>query len=377
MSRIVSDNKYINRRCFELVFDREAGIDIKANTYEYREWLLRINKVKLIRRSEERRYRRKRLTEQLNRNKELNNIDKSDIQTFTVEPVFSFINNPEETIRFFNDLLDFLCNKSNFGKRIYIDISKVKKLSSDALMYLVAVVRMLKKEYRYKYEFIGNLPKHSEAKKIFTESGFLRFVKYQGKEIITPNSNTLRIESGQFSRNDIAKQMTDFVAQKANVDIKYCKFIFVLMTELMSNTFKHAYSSNDVLVPHWYCYAKYEDEKISFTFLDTGDGIPTTVKKKFYEKMDVLNIAGDSKYVVSALNGDFRTSTNEYYRGKGLPKIRDICSKGKISNVHIITNGANVIIGNEVFQTQENPVKMKGTVFCWEVDLKKLKEDVA
>lgn len=358
-------------------YNWEVGIDIKVNTNKYREWLIRINRAKLARRTEKKANRRKRITDRMNRSREINTIDTNNIQFFKAPPIFSFVSNPEETIKFFNELIDYLRNESNFGKRIYIDISKVEYLSSDALMYLIAVVRMLKKKFRYKYEFVGNLPQNSKAKEMLTVSGFLRFVKYHGKEKIIPNSDIMRIESGQMSKNDVAKHMTDFVSQKAGIDIKYCKFIFVLMTELMSNTFKHAYTGNDALVPHWYCYAKYEKDKIMFTFLDTGDGIPTTVQKKFFEIMDVLNISGDCKYVISALNGEFRTSTNEYYRGKGLPKIRAICVQGKIDNVHIITNGADVILSGERYDTGENDNRLRGTIFCWEVDLKKLKENAA
>lgn len=146
----------------------------------------------------------------------------------------------------------------------------------------------------------------------------------------------------------------------------------------MSNTHKHAYSEGGVLVPQWYCFAEYRAEgKISFTFMDTGCGIPTTVQKNFAERIDVLKIKSENKYVISALNGDFRTATKQGYRGKGLPKIREYCSMGVIKKLHIITNKANVYVHQSRYNGNDLQVPMQGTLYCWDIDVLTLKGENA
>ena len=59
--------------------------------------------------------------------------------TFHVPLKFGIINNPEETVRFFNEIISFISDKRDSGKRLFIDISKVSELTIDALMYLLAI----------------------------------------------------------------------------------------------------------------------------------------------------------------------------------------------------------------------------------------------
>ena len=147
--------------------------------------------------------------------------------------------------------------------------------------------------------------------------------------------------------------MSEYVCRIANVDKIACRFLYVMMIELMSNTKKHAYDVYEtILDPHWYCFAEFDkDDTIAFTFMDTGEGIPSTVQKNFPEKIDLLGIKSDDKYVISALDGDFRTATKESFRGKGLPKLRSFCSEGKIHNMRIVTNKANVTVEKNSFSS--------------------------
>jgi hypothetical protein len=148
------------------------------------------------------------------------------------------------------------------------------------------------------------------------------------------------------------------------------------MIEMMSNTQKHAYNENEFLLPQWYCYAEYDkNDIISFTFMDTGEGIPSTVYKKFTEKLDFLKIKGDDKYILSALKGDFRTSTEQKNRGKGLPKIMEFCKTQQIFNMHILANRADVSVFPDKCESQLLDAPLRGTLYYWQVNIKKLKEN--
>lgn len=302
----------------------------------------------------------------------LPNQDKS----FVAPSIFSFQNNASETTTFFNGIIRYIRNRHNFGKMIFIDISSVTELTSDALMYLLAIINNLNHGYR-KYHFSGNAPADPIVQKQFEESGFYRYVKKRGQNTLKENKDILQIESGDTCNNRIAKQISDFVCTQANVaDRRKCSFLYDMSIELLSNTCKHAYSSakKSFLLQRWYYFVKrYDRDTLSFVFLDTGEGIPATVQKKFAERIDLLNLRGDKSYVISTFDGDFRTATLQGYRGKGLPKLRSYCTEGKITDFRVITNKADIKILQTGYEAYDMPTSLCGTLYSWKIKLSSLK----
>ena len=352
-------------------------IDINKHVLKHRIWLARRDKKNLKRRTKKKLSHKRAIAKSNQYNRKLKQIVPYNRETrkykFSAPLVFSFISNPNETNSFFNNIIDFISDDRNFGKKIFIDISKIQELTIDALMYLLAIVNNMNDNFKNKYSFSGNAPLEPRIKKMFVESGFYDYVKYRGREPITVNSDSIKIVSGEKSDTSVAKQITDFVIEKADITKTQAHFIYIMMIEMMSNTHKHAYNTNAFLLPQWYCFAEYKKETINFTFMDTGDGIPSTVRKNFAEKLDFLKIKGEDKYVVSALKGDFRTSTEQHHRGKGLPKIRDFCESGKIVNMKILTNKASVSVLSKTFDSKLLDTPLRGTLYYWEVNLNNLK----
>lgn len=348
---------------------------IKVNSAEYRNWIKYRNEKELIRRTKKRKAIRSKRTQEIKYNTSLKQAPNFNTETKHVEfkaPLnFSFIDNPESTINFFNEVIAFITSKRNFGKRLYIDISKIENLTIDALMYLLAIVNNLNNNFQGRFLFSGNAPANPKIRKLFNESGFYSFVKRIGKEPITKNSDTLQIVSGRNSDDGVAKRMSDFFVEKTGMNKINCRFLYAMMVELMSNTFKHAYNDDKLLYPRWYCFAEYKKEEnlIAFTFMDTGEGIPSTVRKNFAERLDILKIKSESNYVISALNGEFRTSTGKTYRGKGLPRIREYCSCGKIKDMRIITNRANISVFEQSYSAIELHSPLRGTLYYWTIEL--------
>lgn len=138
-------------------------------------------------------------------------------------------------------------------------------------------------------------------------------------------------------------------------------------------TLDHAYKQNS-LVPKWYLIAlnKPETGKVSFTFLDGGQGIPSTINIKHRERVkqliskffyDVPSIK-DNALIYSALKGEFRTRTNEGYRGKGLPKIYQCVENKEIDNLIIISNKGYVNCSTG--EQRELSSTFHGTLFSWD-----------
>lgn len=221
---------------------------------------------------------------------------------FTAPLIFSIVRNASETSDFFNKLLKFIVDARNYGRSIFIDISRITDLTIDALMYLLAIINNLNTMYRGRYSFEGNSPNDATVKQLFEDSGFFRYVKRKGSSPLQQNKENIQIITGTESNPLVAKNMSEYICKVANIDKKDCRFLYVMMIELMLNTKKHAYDVNEtILDPHWYCFAEYDnDDTIAFTFMDTGEGIPATVQKNFPERIDLLKIKGDDKYVISA-----------------------------------------------------------------------------
>lgn len=350
---------------------------IKENSIEYKIWLKKRNEKNLDIRTQKKLARKARATKTIEHNYNLNlskfnNKQNSEV-SFIAPKQFSFITNLEETTTFFNDIISFISDDTNFGENIFIDLSKITDYTTDALMYLIAMLNNLNEHFKGKYRFWGNVPMDSRIKKKFRESGFFRYVHYEGKLPLSSSTDNIKIVSGDNSNPIISKQISDFIAEKANISVFDCRFIYIMLIELMSNTNKHAYNDTNVLSPHWYCFVEYDNNIITVTFMDTGTGIPSTVRKNFSEKLDILKIKGEDKYVISALNGDFRTSTYKSYRGKGLPKIREICSKEKIFNMRIITNKADVVVKKDGYNSCVINKPFIGTLYNWQINITDLK----
>lgn len=266
--------------------------------------------------------------------------------------------------------------KENFGQELFIDISQVRMLTIDALMYLLGIINNLKRKFRPRYSFKGNFPQDPRVRDLIRNSGFNKFVRYNGIEPIARDVDSVQIVSGDKVNTRLARRICDFVLSKGNIQKSTTAFLYNMMIELMANVYAHAYNgvSSDILYSRWYCFAEYDAicNTVSFSFMDTGAGIPSTVRKHGLEHIDLLNLTGDGPYVISALKGELRSKTKEPYRGKGLPKIFGYCQRGLIRNMRIITNQGDVDIFNASVTSKELTSTLKGTLFYWQIDLSNL-----
>lgn len=345
---------------------------IRTNTPEYRAWKIYQNKKNLIRRTKKKAaIRVKRTAQIVSRQRK-----RICAKPFRAPEIFSFIENPNGTTNFFEELTTFIMKKENFGQELFIDISQVKVLTIDALMYLLAVVNNLNRKFRPRYSFRGNFPQDPKIRTLIRNSGFNKFVRSNGIEPIARDVDNIQIVSGDKVSTQLARRICDFVLKKGNMQKPTTAFLYNMMIELMANVYAHAYNgvSSDILYSRWYCFAEYDaaHNTVCFSFIDTGAGIPSTVRKHGLEHIDFFNLTGDGPYVLSALKGELRSKTKEPYRGKGLPKIFGYCQSGLIQNMRIITNKGDVEIFDVVSTSEELTSSLKGTLFYWQIDLSNL-----
>lgn len=292
------------------------------------------------------------------------NIRTGKNSVFVAESNLSIVQKPVETINFFAKIR----NSIGSGMPTYIDVSNVTMISIDALLYLLAIIDEMKFKSIPIY-IQGNLPKDPVAKEIFVKSGFLKYVKSNSPSI-SSSDDCVQIYDGNDTDPQIAKKLCLFAMDKLNIDRNYTKGLFVIVMEIVSNTKHHAYSASASL-PKWYAYAWYNKNRneISFAIMDTGLGIPNTIRKNWAEKVSELlrklplMKSQDSTLLRSVLNGDFRTQTKEKYRGKGIPEIQSYSTKKYITDLTIVSNTGYVSIDNN--KEIEFTTPLCGTLFSW------------
>ena len=236
---------------------------------------------------------------------------------------FSLINNAEETISFFQDFKAEI-DKRERGTHYYIDSSSVKQVTVDAIIYLIAILQNDPVNIAYHYSFSGNYPADSEACRIYKESGFEDYV-FSHRHQLPESNKKMKILSGTDNNSEAAKELSDFVITNLGKAKKEIHPLQKTLIELMSNVYYHAYEKNSFMAKKWYIYAEHTDDYIRCIFVDTGLGIAQTAKKNFAERFGLLfgKEVNDGKIINSIFKGDFRTATNERFRGNGLSSVRN------------------------------------------------------
>ncbi|CDA30828.1 putative uncharacterized protein [Clostridium sp. CAG:492] len=334
-------------------------INIRKNNPEYRDFIRRKNEKNLRQRTKrkKRKYTIKKYTRK----------DKKPYRIFSVPKIFSILENPEETISFFNNVIKEIekIYSNNILYIFLVDMEDVQKITGDALMYFLTVMRNYRVRGCKGIYWRGNFPKNEDISNFLKCSGFLGYLDTPKCNLMHTDEN-IQIKSGSLIEPNVMKSICDFTNDKLNTDRKYSRFLANMLTELMTNTKDHAYNSNNKFDFCWYVFVENSQDYIRYTFMDNGLGIPTTVNKRLGEKIkEYINIDKEYKYIESCLSGNFlRTETNLTHRGKGLPEINSYYNDNKMSNLTIISNHAYY---------QKNKSKdlinhLIGTIVYWEID---------
>ena len=231
-------------------------------------------------------------------------------------------------------------------------------------MYFHAIVEDFK-EAGISLAFKGNLPDDEKCRNILIDSGFLEDVNSAFKVKMETKADNIKIIKGSISDPSVAKKLCLFTMEKLKVDRVFTRKLYDIISELMTNTKHWAYS--DKCVCNWYLFAKYIKNKecVRYTFLDTGKGIPSTIRKKGLEvAADVIGRSSHSHYIISALKGeDFRSHTGYKYRGEGLPRIYSYQEQGYINNLTVISDAGYY----SDRRSKDLLRRLKGTLFYWEI----------
>lgn len=280
---------------------------------------------------------------------------------------FSIINNTNEVVAYFNEV-DLVINAENFHGTLVFDLGDVKNITADAVMYMNAMaINSTSSHFINKAAL--HFPKSSRCKGFLKRCGLGKYLSNKmGNLIETDKYYT--IVGGKKADVDRIREIGLFTMEKLGIEKKDLDFITSSFVELMNNTEQHAYDNNmDKL---WYVFIEDTKKTVKYTFLDTGKGIPETMRITFENDLRPIIEDDHSYFIFEALKGNVpRSSTAQVYRNTGLPEIYRYYREGKLSKLKIISCRGIC----EFFDSnRRNPKLLNmntsfcGTLFTWEIE---------
>jgi hypothetical protein len=292
-------------------------------------------------------------------NKSTKILRKRDYKSVIAPVIFSLKENIDEMLDFYEKIYE----NAKIGQGTNIDMSKVNYVSADALLYSLSIFNSYKQNLKYS-RIKGNLPNDTLCRELIVESGFLDYFYLTAEISPIKNPDILKIKSGSKVHGSVIDNILTFAELKLGLNNDKEKMksegIYSSLIECMNNTVEHAYKS---VKGKWWLISLYNNDKkkVNFTFLDNGLGIPKTVQRKYFsEKLLGKFIPTDAKIIKSTLEGDFRTKTEDAWRGKGLPSIYDSFKKKQIDNLLIISNNGFFKCDEDL--TTNLKMKFRGTL---------------
>jgi len=291
----------------------------------------------------------------------------------------SLVDNSEETAFFFKMVFEAI-SKCKKGQSIFFDLSSVTTVTVDAIMYLIAVINNSRVIKQLDIICRGNVPTNMQASAMFEDVGFYNYVRrINSSKKRNKKDDRIKIVNGKEADGEITSSICDFVNEKIkSADNLATKRLYPMMVELMTNVKQHAYHDrNNNMSARWYAYAEDCKKNIKFVFLDTGVGIPATIRKNWSERIreGIKGIIGgdsdDPTYIEAALNGEFRTETKQEHRGKGLPEIKNaiISADNRLNDLKIVSgHGICTINRFGWIERQFLETAFEGTLFMWYFD---------
>lgn len=276
----------------------------------------------------------------------------------------SLVEQPEEALEFFKKLDDLARRR----KSIFVDLETVTRLTPDAILYTVS---RLAHYTRQGVHLHGNAPQDVECRDLWIHSGFYDHVAFAG--IATPqNSDMLAIRHGIQASSNVAGEVVEFAAAHLGLDVvDDLGPAYVALVECMTNTFHHAAKKSTRPVS-WSLIARRNKAtgKVQFAILDTGQGIPATVRRVgLFEQTIGRAFGDDHKLILSTLEaGVLRTRSGKKHRGRGLPKIFEFAQQGKIQDLRILSRCGFVHCQGEKQEGRElqDRLRFMGTLLAWD-----------
>jgi len=287
--------------------------------------------------------------------------------------VLSMVANPEETLSF----IDKLARHYESRKQVFVELKKVARIEYDAIVVLLAAMVRFKAA---DIDFNGDLPDDRAARKILMKSKFFESLY---RDFAEQDRYEIGQENGIYTHanRNVDPVLSSRIIERASQTVwgerRRSQWVQRVFLELMQNTNNHA-SLRRQGENHWWLSVNHraDENTVSFTFVDFGVGVFQSLDNKragskWFEwrtaLWTVFRPTDNAEIFRLMLEGQFhRTVTGKYYRGKGLPGIREVMKRNGVSKLRIITNDVYADVANDQYRLLAVP--FSGTMVYWELD---------
>lgn len=274
---------------------------------------------------------------------------------------FSFVNNTDEVLRYFNDISLFISEK----KSVNLNIDEIEELTPDVITLLMA---KLHEKASKKVGLKGNAPKNPKLKKMFMESGLYNFVNSFGQKPVSQDNKLWRHSTNSLVKGEMAGQAATACKKMfADNGINYdTDSLYNLLVEAMSNTLNHANKTSNI---NWWLYYYFDSETktLKFSFIDLGIGIFKSASFDSYLQVFKPVVSGNQFLVKPFLEGKIISSrkTDKEISGKGVKQIMDCAKLNEFKRFIIITNDVKIDVKTQ--QSEQLSDNFAGTFIYFEI----------
>lgn len=323
-----------------------------------------------IRRKYEDKRRTKKWKKQKIRNKFIRRLGILKQLEFSKKPVinhsspdnFSFVNNTNEVLTYFNDVKGFI----EENKSVNIDISKITDLTPDTITLLMA--KLSEKESK-KVGLRGNAPDNPILRRMFVESGLYDYVRSTGHKRVSQNNKLWKHSTNKEVKGEMAGEAVTVCRNlfASNGVIYDTDHLYNLLVEAMSNTMNHADTKKSNINWWLYYYVDESTKTLKYSFIDLGIGIFKSASFDSYRKFAKHFYKGNQLLVKPFLEGKIissRVKDNEI-SGKGVKQIISCANLSEFTKFIIITNDIKIDVKTK--ESEELNTNFEGTFIYFEV----------
>ena len=274
--------------------------------------------------------------------------------------VFSFSEDKETVLQFLNEAFEYYKSfktKVNENRYTY-DLTSVISIDITAICLFLSLINKINANG---IGSCGNYPADEKAKRILVESGFSDIMQTAYKPLKTQKyKNQLYIVgSKRVDNRKIGQSVKEAVSYVIGEE-RHFQPIYTMLIEICSNSVEHANKKEKD--KNWVVSVSYDQDKVNFIVVDTGEGILRTINKKLPE-LFLDKFRSDGEVLEDLLNKEYQSRTKEINRHKGLPKIKENYEAGYVDNMKILTKRVWYDMASKTYEKTNN--EYFGVLYSW------------
>lgn len=290
-------------------------------------------------------------------------------------PYFSLVKNEIQVLDFLARLKQCLDSK----QKVLVRLERVTRMTTDAIVVLLSSMVRFKSMH---IDFNGTYPINDRIRGILLKSGFFKYLYSQYKDEENYEFNEMDSKIYTHGCKAVVSPLADKLIESASNSLwgepRRCQGAQKTLVELMHNTFDHA--SLQKGGKHWWLSVEHnkKEKYVAFSFIDFGMGIYNSLEnknsndplRKAWDTLKSINPFAKSQVelIKLILKGELhRSQSGDYYRGKGLAKIYDLCKGNKISSLCIISNKAYINVEDNDYHSIKD--EFQGTFISFKINI--------